>query len=93
MWAIAVVLKLFSRGPLRRFLQIFIHLADPLPPSHKKKAYNNKSKNNIISAFSTCIKMYIMTEILHIGLHVLAFVEVRFPRGANCTEQDASQAL
>ena len=39
-------------------------------PSSQKQAYNNKSKNNIICAHSTCINTY-MTGTC-IGLHVIA---------------------
>ena len=51
----------------------------PSTPSSQKQAYNNKSKNNIICAHSTCINTY-MTGTC-IGLHVITSVQIVFPRG------------
>ena len=45
----------------------------------KKKAYNDKCKNNIISPYSSCIDLY-LTGTVHVSMHVLTYVQIGFSR-------------
>ena len=79
-WFRPVVPKLYFSWTLLTILADFCPSrrppppSDPSPPSHKK-AYNNKIKNKIICAYSTCINVY-MTGTLHVGFHVLTYVQI-----------------